>query len=829
MEDLAKEFHKLILQESAGNSNINEKAILSVYHSILKSWIDDYELYRKFVPYLLNTLEKYPDTAFPYSLKIYFDLYERVLTLSVKRKFDPSIVDIVPQQSALNNFRRVLELKKEENSHLRISELTVDENPLTPKETKEIISLLINKLNSDSTQLIWDLKETGSTGFELAYLRAFCVSINEAELFYHAANIFLDRLFTSGLLQQARDLCEELLIASFKDKMNFYGYFMCFRVYSNQGNSQAAALYGNLFLNAVNTSNSISSTRFLFEIIWQTLKFFRNSHLPHFAIQIYKAIPKHFQFTTYERLSLDCTYFTCCFNLKDESLPHSLSDFLDKERENILEGAEEGCMPWLLMLYNIQRIRGEDFFNKSGLQSYLTLFESIVQKDLLEKQKNIIFGLSEPLKDQLKESLLKLIKTRNKEDFGYDNEMAVTIASRLVEDSFQKQDIEAILLSMMIKSDYSLVFLEQENPGLTPLDSSKVQTDSFYEIFPDPRKSVEKFPLGVRDCLICLVNTESKLYQLSYFQKTFQLYQLKTFDKNRFDQFSDDLNKIMIFDTSVKDRNGKVRSYLKEDYEDQANIISKQISFPQLQLSGGLEKILLVKDMAVSEFPHNLLLDDKGDFVALNTNVANILSIEWLNENLGKEANNLIHDKSIFIPIDGGDFTITMLFESIKDVLQKNKFNVEGALSKFKPINSTLNIIASHGSEEISKTEMIYPNSTNVIHNINGILGSGKILVLLVCHSGSMRELYYKNEIASIVKKYLSRGYQTVIAPFWALHISIPKIWLPAFLDEINKGEEISKAVLTANKMVYNSYQTPAAWACMHFYGNPYFKLDLNN
>jgi hypothetical protein len=112
---------------------------------------------------------------------------------------------------------------------------------------------------------------------------------------------------------------------------------------------------------------------------------------------------------------------------------------------------------------------------------------------------------------------------------------------------------------------------------------------------------------------------------------------------------------------------------------------------------------------------------------------------------------------------------------------------------------------------------------------LNGILGKGKILILLVCHSGSTKEFFFRNEIASLIKKYLTNGYEAVIAPFWALHINVPPIWLSVFMDLFDEGNEVSEAVYEANKAVYETFPTPAAWACMHLYGNPYFKMDKKN
>ena len=47
-------------------------------------------------------------------------------------------------------------------------------------------------------------------------------------------------------------------------------------------------------------------------------------------------------------------------------------------------------------------------------------------------------------KEYLKQSLIKLYSTRNQSDIVYDNEEALLIASRLVQDSFKNEDEDAL-------------------------------------------------------------------------------------------------------------------------------------------------------------------------------------------------------------------------------------------------------------------------------------------------------------------------------------------------------------------------------------------------
>ncbi|MDI9880923.1 hypothetical protein [Flectobacillus longus] len=827
MEEKLDKLREHILFETVADSNIHEAEILNTYYSVLDHWLEDYGSYRSLSPHILHTFEKYYTKSLAYSLHIYFQLYSQVANLPIKREFDNSITGIKPTDKSVENFNKILESSLSKNEILRISDFELNTNDFSDVEIKEVISFLIDKVQYTSIQsLSWDIRQVESIILDLVYLRALCVKVEETELFYYVSNLCVDRLFTSEFHQETRDLSEEILIASFKDNLIEYGYFICFRVYSNQASIQVALLYGNLFLNAIRKKQTIPSNRFQFEIIWQYLKFFRNCKLYPWAIEVYENIPTNLSLTSYERHSLDSSYFTCKLGMNDKSLTTNLYDYLNKERESILAEGENGCRPWLITLYNIKRFNQVWSFDDSGLGFYITLFESIVQREKIENLKNIVTGNSDQLKNQLKESLLKLSRTRNRSDFVYDNDRAILIASRLIEESFSKKDVEAILLSMLVKSDFSVNFIDKESQELVPLDLTEIDQALFYETYENPIDNLKKIPLRETDAVIWIINSEDKLYQLTYNKSDFELNQLVNWNRIDFQKWYEEKLPKMDFDTAGKDNRGTVRSFFKEDYELQSKKIVKDVSFPGILNTSGIKKILLVKDMAVSELPHNFLLNEERELLALYTSITNIFSVEWLNSKLKENNQTTAKDKAIYIPIEGGDLTINMLYESIKETLREHSVITSTSLTDFSPINSTINIVSSHGNKDISSTQVFYPNENNVIYNLNGILGAGKILVLLVCHSGSTQEFFFRNEIASLIKRYLTNGYEAVIAPFWALHIDIPPIWLPVFMTLIDEGKEVSEAVYQANKAVYESYPTPAAWASMHLYGNPFFKID---
>lgn len=232
--------------------------------------------------------------------------------------------------------------------------------------------------------------------------------------------------------------------------------------------------------------------------------------------------------------------------------------------------------------------------------------------------------------------------------------------------------------------------------------------------------------------------------------------------------------------------------------------------------------------MELTKFPHNLLLDSSGEFLHLQKPISNILSTEWYLKYKNEVNIDKNFSKSIWIPTSGGDTTINMLYSFLENCLSNYMFSIFQNELLPSPISSELNIVCSHGSRNIASVQVLYSNGNPMI-NLDQIIGNGKILIFFVCYSGSFDNELFRNDISSIVKTYIKSGYKAVVAPCWALHVNIPSIWLPVFLDSLDKGLPLDFAVFEANKAVSEKYSTPAAWACMHLYGNPNMAINTTN
>jgi len=127
----------------------------------------------------------------------------------------------------------------------------------------------------------------------------------------------------------------------------------------------------------------------------------------------------------------------------------------------------------------------------------------------------------------------------------------------------------------------------------------------------------------------------------------------------------------------------------------------------------------------------------------------------------------------------------------------------------------------AHGSIGREGFRAVYTDDNTAITSAENLFGHGKVAILFVCYSGSIRRRLFAHQMSSLITKLFELDYVTVIAPFWALHVKIPSIWCRVFLDEFMSGKTISQSVYYANQSVSKEFRLPEAWAAMHVYGYP--------
>lgn len=825
INNLLDEFNYKLTKTHLGEHIFSREDLLVLLNRILSAISIDYSTYRKYVPSLLYILEKNDMSSIIVLIDTYFINYYELIKVRDFSKIDSSLYNQDLDEQTVELYKTVFRNSISYEQKIRISDFILDKSIISQEEKLKFICLLITTIQEFAKENVWDNNTVQALAFDLPALRDLLNDQNDFCTFYFIVGIVMDRFGSSEYFQQSRDLAEELILSSYNDNCPYWGFFNSFRCYSNSSTVIPSLLYANLsFINALNSKNTFCQ-KYIVEIIWQGVKLFRNASLYDLVEEIFKSIPSHLDFDDYEYRSIAHSYFLSLLKRMDPKVPEIVLDFLNEHREIIFKTGISDAMPWLVTLYNIKRIYSSADFSQTGLGYYISVFEMIVPAELVSNYKAIINGDSIVLKQLLRKSLIKLNETRNIDDFTSDNEVALTIAGRMIGQAVELNDYESLLLAMMVKADFSYIFTEKKKEELTTLTIPHDDIESFNNIYGAESQTIIRFNEMQGYKFIWLIVAEYDVYLLQSIDGEFSCAILKEWNYEKFIELKNAGFFSQIFFDDTKKTTYEVRTLLPEEHIEASNNLITNFSFARI-IDKEKENypLLIVLDMNLSEFPHNLFLDADGVLLMLNHPICNILSTEWYLKYANKVQLNNAGSKSIWIPIDGGDFTIIQLHEKIKETLANFNFSTITSVEPKSLISSDINIIAAHGLNDIALTQIVFPDDTKSI-NISKYLGSGKILIFLVCHSGSIKSTPFKNSISTIVKQFIVQGYYSVIAPFWSLEISVVSIWLPKFLNSFQSGKQIVEAVHDANLEVFNKHPAISAYACMHLYGDPHLSI----
>ncbi|WP_316848848.1 hypothetical protein [Pedobacter agri] len=800
-----------------GNSEAYEQPIMQNLDQVYQLIVADYATYRSNVAPLLDTLDCEGDESLSYTIKFFLDLLKYTTSQEPFKAFDESIVNEDLPEGISEVYYEVIRKNFQDNNQPRLSEFLTRFLPTDITTLRGLMNLTIEMMHHNADVVNWNKDQIDTAFMTILFGRGIAKQLDQLEIYYMAIGIFLERLVTSGQAQMARNICEECILAAYNDGVPEYGFYLSFKAYSVMSNVHGSLLYGSLCMTSLLGKQNIN-VKLIKQLHITALKFFRNIGLHNVLKTLYDEYGQAGFWTGYERRTNLHTYLSSQLGHVDPTLPEELLKVLSTEKDEILSGPEE-CMPWLTMLHNVKRLYPNADFTEQGLGFYFRKMSEIVPNESIQPLVNIIEGDAISLKDMLKAEILKLQNTNNKADFVFDNDMAIKIANRLLPTG----DVEDFLVSMSLKSDYSLTFENKKSGDVIVAQVEDVDPQDFYTVLKDPKEQVKKITSAIGAELILLALSERDLYYLHY-DGEYHQGKLESWEFGRFKQWRTDLPKKMLFDTTTKSRSGEVRTVYQEEFEQQGEAMRKQLDFIKLPVGNGLKPLFIIKDTELSRLPHNLLLNGDGKFIALDRPVVNIMSLDWQDKVMNEPGLPIDFSKSIWIPTDAQDFVIEQLYAKLEDCLVGENFTINQKSVIDVPLSSNIDIICSHGDRDISRYHSFFQNQDQYLHVSEDIVEKGEVLILFVCHSGSMQEDIFRNQIDSLIRHYFDLGFRAIIAPFWALHLYIPPIWLPAFLGQLKNGENIATAVFNANKQVHNQYPTPAAWACMHLYGNGMIK-----
>jgi len=814
--------------ETVNDSNEKETEIVQLIHEITDELIQSYEFQRDHIAHLLDVYERHNLKSLSYLLFVFQTLYSQFIKLKVVEP-DLSLTEReVEDEKMMSLIGKVFTaFSKFGVKHVQLSDnFDLDLSDEEKKDYIRVVNFMVNRIADKDVISDDDIE---NILMNLSFVRNVLRSFNKEEIFYFFIGTFFDLLYKNENYQLSRDMAEACLMCGYKDNLEELAYFQSFKAYANTSSAIPALHYGICSLK-YSLAKGVAFDYQIKNFVSGLVKFYRNIKLYQYAIDVFEKKPKTLVFSSYEEHSLTHTYFLTLLIVRSSILPLKLSEYLDKHREDIINGGEVEVLPWLNTLHMITYTYPDEVAGVSECKNYIEVFSRIVPPEKIKKYLDIATGSSiEDLISHLKSSLLNLASTRNEIDFTTDNSFARLIANSLIQKSFKESSPEGYLYSMIINSDYSLKFKTKQAAPIAEIKSAKPTFSGAYYF---PKEIIEFIESKQGFSIVWLGTNGRDVLPVLYNDKKFTFcnnsrYRIEDLKK----WFSDNIDSLPLENDKII-AGGLKAEKQSEDFKLEGKELSQTLSFSKIE-EDGLKNILVVKDYELSVFPHNLLLDKHGEFYISKTPIMNVMSLEWLLEKNTSSVQEIENPtKGIWIPTAVGDFTLNYLYSYIEPTIKEHGFLEETELLPQKPLNNDINIIAAHGDQSINTFPALYPKGMTEsfsIVNLNRVIGKGKILIFFVCHSGSMKADFLRNRISTMIRGYLKAGYEAVIAPFWALDISIAKYWLPEFMNSIEQGKTVMDAVHDGNMKVKEKFPTPKAYACLHVYGNPFFKIKSSN
>lgn len=690
-------------------------------------------------------------------------------------------------------------------------------------ERHKLVSFFIDSLQNCGLKATWGKDTIENHIFCCNILYSICKKDNVMDLlFYYYYNV-LDRINLSNQHQLARDLAESLLMIGYNENLLAESYFGVCRAYTLANNPIAGLLYMNIALtNLVNSSSPIPQ-HFAFEILWQFLKIMRELKVSPEEDIVF--ISKEFDklgCMDYDKLSFYHTIFSVKIYSEKETLINSITDFLNENREIFYNNIEHSVMPWFTLINGIRsRFPNADL---SGLQFYENALNIVMEKD--GNDIYIDFYTNNNLASHLKELLVKLKSTRERDDYSKDNRMALILAKRLLSQAVEKENFSDYILAMQPKADFTFVLpANVQTQMYRKLNVENVDGNDYSLYYQEIELLKLLLQADNSDTMMWIGKGTDKFYSMILIRNMYTFNTLDSWcgiDIALIQQ--DKISKLQYIKSTIK---AGEPVYYKSDYElnEEGDALFRSLRNCTLSVPNVASRMLLVKDIEIAAYPHQLFIDNRIDqFIGVMMPTANVISTELFIKTNFEEPLREDYSKAFWTPVDSGEFTFQVVLGNLEPLFQNYMFDVHCEITPAVPLNADLNIVCAHGGSNISETEWFYANDKPLIET-SSIVGKGKVLILLVCHSGTITQTHYDNAMHTIVKRYIQMGYSSVIAPMWSLSTDIIPTWLSAFLEHMESRDYVVDAVFKANMKIKDEYIAPSAWACLHLFGNPYLQI----
>ncbi len=478
-------------------------------------------------------------------------------------------------------------------------------------------------------------------------------------------------------------------------------------------------------------------------------------------------------------------------------------------------------MPWLSLIFSIKlNFPDADF---SRLNPYIDSFKKIVSREGNAMLLDFFDGKNEDI--HLKDLMVRLESTRNIGDYSHDNQLAMLFSSSLITKSSRENNPSKYLLAMHIRSDYTFVKLDSQQIDYLKKAIYRDVNGAEYSLPIENTSILEDLMQLERDEeVIWIGKGQTSLHFMALMQKHFTFGDLDLLAKANIKQLQSNIISSLHYERDVKKAGEPIYTKDINELEQEAEDLKNSLSNCKIIVSDNAKRLLLVKDMDVATYPHQLLIDlNRNEFIGSILPTCNIISTEVLIKTYFEEPLHE-HPSCAFWSPDCKEFTFDVIKSKLEDIFIEYNFVCNEQNIPEKPIDAEINIACAHGGVDISDTQWFYADDTPIVET-NRIIGNGKLLILFVCHSGSITRPDYDNAMHTLIKRYIRAGYSSIIAPMWPLNTEILPSWLSTFMKELSNGQFIIDATFRANMAVKNEYISPEVYACLHLFGNPFLRI----
>ena len=795
-----------------------EKCVVMIYHHV----INGYQQSRECIQFSIGQLERVHMIAVVKMILMALDSIDRLASRFSKSsspslayynvKTDEQVIDQLMKriQPDISGMQDLSQLKPE------ISQ------KLTLEERRQLVCHCVDIVQTLGLRTHWDGGIIIGQTILMTIMYSICKFDNVMDLFFIWNNNISDRLNTSSQRQLARDYGENLLMIGYQEGMIAEAYFCASRAYIGAKHVLGGLLYLNVALLDLQTRNEVQK-EMAFEIIWQMLKIMRdaNFHKQDFIDKLLKMYDG-LGMDDYKTLSVYHTAFGIELYGDIEDTAKRIEAFLCDKRDVVYSNMEHSAVPWYTLIRSLRQL------GAIGKYPVMDSLEGIMKAIMLQNGNENIVRFYDEKEDKsalLMEELAKLETTRNPEDIGLDSHNALVLATDVLEKAVADSKPADFILAMRPKSDFSFAMTDKK------LESDFKKVDVV-----DPKAEECNLPYGEIDSLAWLLQTEksdcvmwigkgnSNVFRMTLLGNMYKFDELSAISAVDADKLQKETISKLVFSQTERDRSNTIYTKNELELKSEAEQIYLQMKECTVAVPNIVNRIFFVKDMALSAIPHQLMIDERtGKFVGESCPSANVISTEFLIKSNFNDPLPKGYNKSYWSPLNK-ETTFWGIKEGLKQVFEDYQFDVDDNDEPAVPLHADLNIVCAHGADNISDSEWFYSGGTPIVNSKRAI-GPGKVLVLFVCHSGSITHQYYDHTMHTIIKRYLRMGYSSVVAPMWSLNTEITKIWLPVFMEKVDAGGYVVDAVFQANMEVKKLFITPSAWACLHLFGNPYVKI----